>query len=211
MWLMKYNPFFLFYRVIKENIVLISRAFRNHFVIQDFPDFVKSVEDFYWKCKVNTGGKVCYLFLNLCKLISFLLFYFISWGMYYCYKHYLITNIEEADKMFYVWVLITSYKNKVFQNIVVEFTYNLFLSCYFVSCLFFIFSIFFFCWKSRSFVFSRDYWGGGGKYPLLTLVNKYGYQYFKTIFLNCSLFVLCLYVYFLLLTSLYLEIIINFL
>ncbi|KAG8193509.1 hypothetical protein JTE90_003721 [Oedothorax gibbosus] len=56
-----------FKRVIKENIVLISRAFRNHFVIQDFPDFVKCIEDFYWKCKVNTGGKVASYIPQLAK------------------------------------------------------------------------------------------------------------------------------------------------
>ncbi|XP_054719032.1 glutaminase kidney isoform, mitochondrial-like [Uloborus diversus] len=56
-----------FKKVIKENIVLISRAFRNHFVIQDFQDFVKCVEDFYWKCKVNTGGKVASYIPQLAK------------------------------------------------------------------------------------------------------------------------------------------------
>ncbi|GIX81085.1 glutaminase kidney isoform, mitochondrial [Caerostris extrusa] len=56
-----------FKRVIKENIVLISRAFRSHFVIQDFPDFVKCIEDFYWKCKVNTGGKVASYIPQLAK------------------------------------------------------------------------------------------------------------------------------------------------
>ncbi|XP_067122365.1 glutaminase liver isoform, mitochondrial [Centruroides vittatus] len=56
-----------FKSVIKENIVLISRAFRNHFVIPDFQDFVKYVEDSYWKCKVITGGKVAAYIPQLAK------------------------------------------------------------------------------------------------------------------------------------------------
>ncbi|KAH6927276.1 hypothetical protein HPB50_001237 [Hyalomma asiaticum] len=47
----------IFAQVIRENIVLITRALRHQFVIPDFQDFIRYVEDFYWKCKVNTGGK----------------------------------------------------------------------------------------------------------------------------------------------------------
>lgn len=41
-----------FKSIIRENIVLISRALRHHFVIPDFQEFTKYLEDFYWKCKV---------------------------------------------------------------------------------------------------------------------------------------------------------------
>ncbi|KAI1283013.1 Glutaminase kidney isoform, mitochondrial [Halotydeus destructor] len=47
-----------FRRVIKDNIVVISKALRHQFVIPDFKDFTHHIEEFYWKCKVNTGGKV---------------------------------------------------------------------------------------------------------------------------------------------------------
>lgn len=45
-------------RVISPNIVLISKAFRHQFVIPDFNNFTKDIEDIYWKCKSNTDGKV---------------------------------------------------------------------------------------------------------------------------------------------------------
>lgn len=56
-----------FKRVIKENIVLISRALRHHFIIPDFQEFSKYIEEFYWKCKVNTGGKVANYIPQLAK------------------------------------------------------------------------------------------------------------------------------------------------
>ncbi|XP_073993411.1 glutaminase liver isoform, mitochondrial-like isoform X2 [Rhodnius prolixus] len=46
-----------FKRVISANLILISRAFRHHFIIPDFSDFSKHIEEFYWKCKTNTEGK----------------------------------------------------------------------------------------------------------------------------------------------------------
>lgn len=39
-------------------MILISRAFRHQFVIPDFPGFTKYIEEFYWRCKANTEGKV---------------------------------------------------------------------------------------------------------------------------------------------------------
>ncbi|XP_064473525.1 glutaminase liver isoform, mitochondrial-like isoform X2 [Ornithodoros turicata] len=56
-----------FGNVIRENIVLITRALRHQFVIPDFQDFVQYIEDFYWKCKVNTGGKVASYIPQLAK------------------------------------------------------------------------------------------------------------------------------------------------
>ncbi|KAK8764010.1 hypothetical protein V5799_033382 [Amblyomma americanum] len=56
-----------FAQVIRENIVLITRALRHQFVIPDFQDFIRYVEDFYWKCKVNTGGKVASYIPQLAK------------------------------------------------------------------------------------------------------------------------------------------------
>uniref|UniRef100_A0A224YXX8 glutaminase n=1 Tax=Rhipicephalus zambeziensis TaxID=60191 RepID=A0A224YXX8_9ACAR len=56
-----------FAQVIRENIVLITRALRHQFVIPDFQDFIRYAEDFYWKCKVNTGGKVASYIPQLAK------------------------------------------------------------------------------------------------------------------------------------------------
>ncbi|XP_031624443.1 glutaminase liver isoform, mitochondrial isoform X2 [Contarinia nasturtii] len=47
-----------FKSVIAPNIVLISKAFRHQFVVPDFLNFTKDIEDIYWKCKSNTDGKV---------------------------------------------------------------------------------------------------------------------------------------------------------
>lgn len=38
--------------------MLISKAFRHQFVVPDFSNFTKDIEDIYWKCKSNTDGKV---------------------------------------------------------------------------------------------------------------------------------------------------------
>ncbi len=48
----------LFKSLIRENLELISRAFSHKFVIPEFTDFCKYIEEFYWKCKANTGGRV---------------------------------------------------------------------------------------------------------------------------------------------------------
>ncbi|UYV77043.1 GLS [Cordylochernes scorpioides] len=67
-----------FKRVVKENIMLISRAFRHQFVIPDFQEFTKNLEDIYWKCKVNTGGKVASYIPQLAKFDPDL------WGISLC-------------------------------------------------------------------------------------------------------------------------------
>lgn len=46
------------FSIISENIGIISRAFRHHFIIPEFQDFAKVVEEIYWKCKDTTTGKV---------------------------------------------------------------------------------------------------------------------------------------------------------
>ncbi|XP_022711478.1 glutaminase liver isoform, mitochondrial-like isoform X2 [Varroa jacobsoni] len=56
-----------FKNVLKENIVLITRALRHQFVIPDFQDFTHYIEDFYWKCKQNTGGNVATYIPQLAK------------------------------------------------------------------------------------------------------------------------------------------------
>lgn len=38
--------------------MLISKAFRHQFIVPDFSNFTKDIEDIYWKCKSNTDGKV---------------------------------------------------------------------------------------------------------------------------------------------------------
>ena len=57
-----------FKKIIKENIVLISRALRHQFVIPEFVGFCKHIEDFYWKCKSTTGGKVADYIPQLAKV-----------------------------------------------------------------------------------------------------------------------------------------------
>lgn len=49
---------FVLNSVILPNIVLISKAFRHQFIVPDFSNFTKDIEDIYWKCKSNTDGKV---------------------------------------------------------------------------------------------------------------------------------------------------------
>ena len=51
----------LLLRVIRDNVVLIARALRHHFVIPQWGEFCSHVEDFYWACKALKGGHVSLL------------------------------------------------------------------------------------------------------------------------------------------------------
>lgn len=55
-------------RIIAPNLVLISRAFRHQFIIPDWAGFTKHIEDFYWKCKTNTEGKVASYIPQLARM-----------------------------------------------------------------------------------------------------------------------------------------------
>ncbi|XP_075225864.1 glutaminase isoform X1 [Lycorma delicatula] len=57
-----------FRSVINPNLVLISRAFRHNFIIPDFQGFTKYIEEFYWKCKTNTEGKVASYIPQLARM-----------------------------------------------------------------------------------------------------------------------------------------------
>ncbi|KAF4521064.1 hypothetical protein B566_EDAN012363 [Ephemera danica] len=57
-----------FKSVVSSNIVLISRAFRHQFVIPDFQGFTKYIEEFYWRCKDNTEGKVASYIPQLARM-----------------------------------------------------------------------------------------------------------------------------------------------
>ncbi|KAK2587663.1 hypothetical protein KPH14_003781 [Odynerus spinipes] len=57
-----------FRRIVNPNIVLISRAFRHQFIIPDWAGFTKHIEDFYWKCKSNTEGKVASYIPQLARM-----------------------------------------------------------------------------------------------------------------------------------------------
>ncbi|XP_076656616.1 glutaminase isoform X7 [Halictus rubicundus] len=57
-----------FRRVINPNIVLISRAFRHQFIIPDWSGFTKHIEDFYWRCKSNSEGKVASYIPQLARM-----------------------------------------------------------------------------------------------------------------------------------------------
>ena len=54
-------------RIFEDNLILFSRAFRHDFVIPDFTDFCKYIEEIYWKCKANTGGQVANYIPQLAK------------------------------------------------------------------------------------------------------------------------------------------------
>uniref|UniRef100_A0A1B6DQU4 glutaminase n=1 Tax=Clastoptera arizonana TaxID=38151 RepID=A0A1B6DQU4_9HEMI len=57
-----------FKSVISANLILISRAFRNNFIIPDFLGFTKYIEEFYWKCKSNSEGKVASYIPQLARM-----------------------------------------------------------------------------------------------------------------------------------------------
>uniref|UniRef100_A0A1B6IUY0 glutaminase n=1 Tax=Homalodisca liturata TaxID=320908 RepID=A0A1B6IUY0_9HEMI len=57
-----------FKSVVSGNLVLISRAFRNNFIIPDFQGFTKYIEEFYWKCKSNSEGKVASYIPQLARM-----------------------------------------------------------------------------------------------------------------------------------------------
>ncbi|XP_047529386.1 uncharacterized protein LOC125065661 isoform X2 [Vanessa atalanta] len=59
-----------FKEVISPNIVLITRAFRSQFVIPDFQDFIKDIEEMYWSAKSNTDGKVASYIPQLARASS---------------------------------------------------------------------------------------------------------------------------------------------
>lgn len=44
--------------IITDNIVLISKAFRQQFVIPEFQTFCAHLEEMYWRCRDVKGGKV---------------------------------------------------------------------------------------------------------------------------------------------------------
>ncbi|ESO83195.1 hypothetical protein LOTGIDRAFT_133855 [Lottia gigantea] len=47
-----------FRKCVGDNIILISKAFHNNFIIPEFQTFCQSIDDLYWKVKSNTNGKV---------------------------------------------------------------------------------------------------------------------------------------------------------
>lgn len=49
---------YYYYSIVSPSLGLISRAFRHQFIIPEFQDFCRSIEEIYWKCKDNTNGTV---------------------------------------------------------------------------------------------------------------------------------------------------------
>jgi len=47
-----------FRECIRDNIVLIKRAFIGDLVIPEFGSFCGQIDEIYWKCRTNSGGKV---------------------------------------------------------------------------------------------------------------------------------------------------------
>lgn len=52
---------------IKDNIVLIKRAFTGDFVIPEFSKFCSSIDGIYWACRTNAGGRVASYIPQLAK------------------------------------------------------------------------------------------------------------------------------------------------
>jgi len=46
-----------FTKVIKQSTVMISKAFKGHFVVPEFTEFTKDIVEIYEKCLSNTSGK----------------------------------------------------------------------------------------------------------------------------------------------------------
>lgn len=67
-----------FKKIVRDNIVLISRALRQQVVIPDFAGFTKHIDDFYWNCKTTTDGKVADYIPQLSKVDPDL------WGVSLC-------------------------------------------------------------------------------------------------------------------------------
>ncbi|XP_021949726.1 glutaminase liver isoform, mitochondrial isoform X2 [Folsomia candida] len=57
-----------FKTVITDNIVLISRAFRQQFIIPEFQQFCKTIEEMFIKMKSVTGGKVAQYIPQLARM-----------------------------------------------------------------------------------------------------------------------------------------------
>ena len=45
-------------RCIRENLLLISRAFLNSFIIPEWSEFCTSIDEIYWNCRATKEGKV---------------------------------------------------------------------------------------------------------------------------------------------------------
>ncbi|KAJ8937583.1 hypothetical protein NQ314_011784 [Rhamnusium bicolor] len=51
-----------FRSIVSPSIGLLSTAFRHQFIIPEFQEFSKEIEEIYWRCKENTNGTVaCYI------------------------------------------------------------------------------------------------------------------------------------------------------
>lgn len=57
-----------FKQIISPNIVLITRAFKSQFVVPDFQDFIKDIEEMYWMAKSNSDGKVASYIPQLARM-----------------------------------------------------------------------------------------------------------------------------------------------
>ena len=57
-----------FERVISDHVLIITQALQDHFVIPEFSEFCKYIEEFYWKCKANTKGQVAQYIPQLSKV-----------------------------------------------------------------------------------------------------------------------------------------------
>lgn len=44
--------------IIKDNIVLMRKALFGDFVIPEFAEFCAAIDEIYWACRANTGGRV---------------------------------------------------------------------------------------------------------------------------------------------------------
>jgi glutaminase len=60
----RYLTFFFnfpFSSCVTDNILLISRAFKNQFIIPEWQSFTEHIQEMYEECKSNTSGTVSQL------------------------------------------------------------------------------------------------------------------------------------------------------
>ena len=59
-----------FKRVVRSNTPLLSRAFKDQFVIPEFSYFCKQIEQLYEKIKLNEGGEVASYIPQLARWVT---------------------------------------------------------------------------------------------------------------------------------------------
>ena len=56
-------------RCVADNIVLITKAFRRQFILPEFNEFCRHIDELYWKAKPLTGGQVMMLIVLVMMVV----------------------------------------------------------------------------------------------------------------------------------------------